>query len=75
MKAIFSVLGLLIVVAVVGLLARKQLGAVAGSPADSAASASGDVVAPAGTPRQKVQQVQQAVEGAMQARPMPDDTK
>jgi hypothetical protein len=74
MKAVFSVLSLLIVVAIVGLLAKKQLRAGSGS-AGAPAAEPGAVVVPAGTPTQKVQQVQQAVEGALQARPMPDEPK
>lgn len=74
MRAIFSVVGLLIVVLVIGMLAKKQLGSgvapSAGTPAVSGAPT------PAGTPQQQVRQFQQAVEGQMQqARPMPDDTK
>lgn len=73
MRAIFGVLGLLIVVAIVGMLAKKQLSA---GVAPRVQDAPAGVAAPAGTPRQQVQQFEQAVQGAMQqARPMPDDTK
>lgn len=76
MRIVLSTLGLLVVVAIVGLLARKQLGsasapaAVPGLPAASAPASA--------TVRQQGQQIQQqmkqAVEGAMQqARPMPED--
>lgn len=70
MKAVFSIVGLLVVVAIVGLIARKQLTAgVAPAPAGAAG-----VSVPTGTPQQQVQQFQQAVQGAMQqSRPMPDD--
>ncbi|AMO25005.1 hypothetical protein GCM10027034_05710 [Ramlibacter solisilvae] len=63
MRTIFGVLGLLVVVAVVGVLVKKQLGAATGSAAA--------LSAPAGTaPMQQVQQVQRAVEAAVQqARP------
>ena len=77
MRALFGALSLLIVVAVIGLLAKKQLGSMAGPPglpvpAGTAATA----VAPPATPQQTVQQFQQAVQGQMQqARPMPDDPK
>ncbi|NKE64556.1 hypothetical protein RAMLITH_01875 [Ramlibacter sp. RBP-2] len=72
MRGIFSVVGLLLVVAVVALLARKQLTSVAAPPA-SAGSSEAAAVAPAGTPRQQVQQFQQAVQESMQApRPEPD---
>lgn len=75
MRVIFGVLSLLVVVAIIGILAKKQLGAVAPTAAPSTAPA-GTVVAPTGTPQQQVQQVQKAVEGALQqARPMPDEPK
>ena len=75
MRMVFGVLSLLFVVAIIGILAKKQLGAVAptGAPASSAGPA-GTMVRPAGTPTQQVQQFQQSVEGTMQqARPMPDE--
>lgn len=72
MRAVFSVLGLLVVVAIVGVLAKKQLSA-ASSPARTSAGAQAEVPA---APRQQVEQFKQGVEGVMQqARPMPDDTK
>jgi hypothetical protein len=72
MRAIFSVVGLLLVVAIVGLLAKKQLTSVP-APAVTGAPPAG-VVDPAGTPRQQVQQFQQAVQESMQSpRTMPDD--
>ncbi len=77
MRALFGALSLLIVVAVIGLLAKKQLGSMAGPPAlpTAAGTAPAAVAAPA-TPQQTVQQFQQAVQGQMQqARPMPDDPK
>ena len=77
MRVIFGVLGLLIVVAIVGMVARQQLSAVSkplpgvGAPAGSAGQ--GD--APAATPKQQVQQFQKAVEGAVQQGPrtVPDE--
>ena len=72
MRAVFSILSLLIVVAIVGVLAKKQL---TGAPPPARANEAG-VVVPTGTPQQQVQQYKQAVQGAMQqARPMPDDDK
>lgn len=71
MRALFGIVSLLVVVAIVGVLANRQLGGAAS-------------VVPGATPgttppqqsQQIQQQVQQSVEGAMQqARPMPDDTK
>ena len=75
MRAIFGVLGLLIVVAIVGVLAKKQLGAGV-APAAPAAKVEG-VAAPTGTPKQQVDQFQQAVQGAMQQAPRttPDEGK
>lgn len=71
MRALFGIVSLLVVVAIVGVLAKKQLGGT---------SAVVPGAAPGATPQQQSQQiqqqVQQSVEGAMQqARPMPDDTK
>ncbi len=72
MRVVFGALSLLVVVLIVGLLAKKQLASV---PAPARANEAG-VVVPSGTPQQQVQQYKQAVQGAMQqARPMPDDDK
>lgn len=72
MKAIFSIVGLLLVVVVIGMLAKKQLGAGV-APADPTAAGPG-VATPTGTPQQQQEQFKRAIEGAMQqARPMPDD--
>lgn len=72
MKAIFSIVGLLIVLAIIGVTAKKQLS----SGVSPAATVSG-APTPAGTPKQQVDQFQQAVQGAMQQTPRttPDDTK
>ena len=73
MRAIFSVLGLLLVVAVIGFLAKSQLKAGV-APAAPGAEA-GSTAAPA-TPQQQVKQFEQAVQGAVQQpRPMPDNDK
>jgi hypothetical protein len=72
MRAIFGVLSLLIALAIVAVLAKKQMGALSVAPAGMAS-------APVGaTPQQQSQQIQkqygQAVENALQqSRPMPDD--
>lgn len=77
MRVVFGVLSLLVVVAVVGFLAKKQLGS-ASLPVAVPQSA-GAPVAPLGaTPAQQSQQLQQQVkkdvEALMQqARPMPED--
>ena len=78
MRAIFGVLSLLMVVAVIGVLAKKQLSPapVKLAPADAGLA----VPAPAdgATPQQQSQQIQnqvrQSIEATMQqARPMPED--
>ena len=80
MKAIFSILGLLIVVAITGVLVKKQFGvtpAISGKPQiDSQISV--PATTPGATPQQQSlqvqQQVKQSLEAAMQqARPVPDD--
>lgn len=87
MRAIFGVLSLLVVLAVAGVLVRQQLKAthspvpvlqVPATPGDHAQGGPDTVTLPAsGTPAQQSQQVQQqfkqALDNAMQARPMPDD--
>ncbi len=75
MRVVFGVLSLLIVVAIVGVLAKKQLGALSGSSTAPPVTASG-VTAPVGTPKQQGDEVKQSVESVMQqARPMPEDEK
>jgi hypothetical protein len=74
MRAVFGVLSLLFVVAIVGFLAKKQLSSGVAPPAPNAAVPG--VATPAGTPRQQVEQFKGAVDGAMQqARPMPEEPK
>lgn len=77
MRVVFGVLSLLIVVAIIGILAKQQLGAIAPSATPSNAVGPGGTMArPSGTPQQQVQQFQKAVEGSVQqARPMPDEPK
>jgi hypothetical protein len=77
MRVIFGVLSLLVVVAIIGVLAKKQLSAIAPSAGPAANAASGTTMAaPTGTPQQQVQQFQQSVQGAMQQpRPATDETK
>ena len=75
MRIVFGVLSLLIVVAIVGVLAKKQLGSVPTS-ASNATEANSGVSAPTGTPKQQVDQVKQSVEKALQqSRPVNDETK
>lgn len=80
MKAIFGVLSLLIVVAVVGTLVKKQLAEVSTihmTPQETSPMAA-PASAPGGQVRQQSQQIQQqvkqSIEASMQqARPVPED--
>ena len=86
MRALFGLVGLVVVLAIVGLLAKKQLAATrapvpALQPATGSAAPASE---PTGTVREQSQQMQQQVkqqvkqqvEGLMQqARPMPEDEK
>lgn len=75
MRVTFGVLCLLIVVAVVGMLVRKQLGTMAPSAAPVSAGAPGGAIPTAAiTPKEQMQQFQKALQGAMQQpRPMTED--
>ena len=74
MRGIFSVVSLLVVLAVVGLLVKKQLGSTVAVPPAAGAPASAAAASPQAQSEQIQQQVRQAVEGAMQqARPVPDE--
>ena len=76
MRALFSVLGLLIVVLVIGMLVKKQMGSIAGPPGLPTPAGTAPAAGRPTTPQQTVQQFQQAVQGQMdQARPMPDEPK
>lgn len=74
MKAIFSVLGLLIVLGIVGVLAKKQLTtAVPQSLPNARAAASGQGAQPV-TPQQQINQMKQGLEQTLQQpRPVPGD--
>lgn len=76
MRAVLGILSLLVVLAVVGVVAKKQLAATP-SPKPAAASVpGGPVVDTTAAPKQQLDQFKQAVEGAVQQpRPMPDDAK
>jgi type II secretory pathway pseudopilin PulG len=68
MRAVFGVVGLVVVLAIVGVLAKKQLSAGVAPRATGAPSAA--------TPQQQVQQFQKAAESAMQqARPLPEEPR
>jgi len=70
MRAVFTVLGLVVVLAIVGVIAKKQLTAGVAPPV------AGTAPGTAATPQQQVQQFQKAVEGAMQQpRQMPEEPK
>ncbi|MDP2440713.1 hypothetical protein [Rhodoferax sp.] len=80
MKTIFGVLSLLIVVAVVGTMVKKQLTGV--TPISITQQEAGQAAAPASAPQgnaqqqsqQIQQQVRQSLDAAMQqARPVPED--
>lgn len=79
MRGMFGLVGLLVALGVVGLVARKQMAAVQMPvpvlqiPADGAVSASPAPDNAAEQSQQVQQQVKQAMDTAMQARPMPDD--
>lgn len=87
MRAALGIISLLLALAIVGLLAKKQLSSTRSAvpvlqmqPAADSMPGSPEVgTAPPDTVRAQSQQVQeqykQAVEGLMQARPMPEDEK
>nr|WP_295769590.1 hypothetical protein [Rhodoferax sp.] len=74
MRGLFGVVGLLLTLAIIGVLAKKQIGALT-----TVAPPAGFASAPAGATVQQQsqliqQQVKQSVEAQMQqARPMPDE--
>nr|WP_295781631.1 hypothetical protein [Rhodoferax sp.] len=74
MRGLFGVVGLLLTLAIIGVLAKKQMGALT-----TVAPPAGFASAPAGATVQQQsqliqQQVKQSVEAQMQqARPMPDE--
>lgn len=73
MRIVFGTLGLLVVVAIVGLLAKKQLHSAV--PPTPAATVEG-VATPTGTPKQQLDQFRQSVESAVQQpRPAEDEAK
>ena len=68
MRAVFSVLGLVVVLAVVGVLVKKQVSAGVAPQVEGAPAAA--------TPQQQVQQFQKAAEAALQQpRPLPEEGK
>ena len=80
MRAIFGVLSLLMVVAIIGVLAKKQISPapVKLAPADAGLAVPAPAAGATATPQQQSQQIQnqvrQSIENTMQqARPMPED--
>jgi len=74
MRGIFSIVGLLVVLAIVGLLVKKQLGSQVAVPAPAGMPGVSSTATPQVQSQQIQQQVKQSVEAAMQqARPMPDE--
>jgi hypothetical protein len=74
MRGIFSLVGLLVVLAIVGLLVKKQMSSQIAVPAAPGMPAVSADAPPQVQSQQAQQQVKQAVEGALQqARPMPDE--
>ena len=70
MRAVFTIVGLVVVLGIVGVLAKKQLTA---GVAPHGATEAG---VPTGTPQQQLQQFQKSLDAAMQQpRAMPDETK
>lgn len=76
MKALFSVVSLLLVLGIVGLLAKKQLGSVTSPQPVTVPEVAGNVNIPAGTAPQAVpQQFKSAVETTLQQPRPADDSK
>ncbi len=78
MRAMFSVVSLLVVVAVIGLLAKKQLTSIANPNLVPGAvgidqASSPPSTTPAQRSQQMQQQMKQAMEQAQQPRPLRDD--
>lgn len=69
-----GLVGLVLALAIVGMLVKKQLGSVAAPPALPAVSGAAPV-APASNPRQVQDQFKQSLDAAMQPRDMPADAK
>ncbi len=78
MRAIFGIISLLLVLVIVGSLVKKQL-SVQTAPLQNLPAPTNTPTAPNANVRDQSQQIQQqvkqAVEAQIQARPMPDDAK
>ena len=78
MRGVFGMVGLVVALAIVGVLAKKQLASTRSVVPSLQVPGAASVPAPTGTVREQSQQVQQqykqALEAAMQqARPLPDE--
>ena len=78
MRGVFGMVGLVVALAIVGVLAKKQLASTQAVVPSLQVPGAAPVSAPTGSVREQSQQVQQqykqALEAAMQqARPMPDE--
>ena len=78
MRGVFGMVGLVVALAIVGVLAKKQLASTRSAVPSLQVPGAASVPAPTGTVREQSQQVQQqykqALEAAMQqARPLPDE--
>lgn len=78
MKAMFGLLSLLLALAIVGVLVKKQMRGVSGPAITPSAGVIVPSTTPGATPQQQSQQIQQqfkqSLDAAMQpTRPMPDD--
>ena len=78
MRGVFGMVGLVVALAIVGVLAKKQLVSTQAVVPSLQVPGAAPVPAPTGSVREQSQQVQQqykqALEAAMQqARPLPDD--
>lgn len=74
MRGIFSLVGLLVVLAIVGLLVKRQMNTQIAVPVAPGMPAVSADAPPQVQSQQAQQQVKQAVEGALQqARPMPEE--
>lgn len=75
MIRIFGLVGLVVALAIVGLLVKKQVTGIA-APAAASVQDAGTLSAPASNPRQVQEQFKQSLDAAMQQpRAMPDEAK
>ena len=76
MMRAFGLVGLVLALAIVGLLVKKQLGSAVGPSLPAASGAASAPAAPASNPRQVQEQFKQSLDAAMQQpRDVPDEAK